>query len=53
MGALSPTAHEAESRMHNHDMSLGVITYRNNSNVEGHLKERTKRRNEIMKRQMS
>ena len=34
-------------------MSLGVITYRNNSTVEEHLKERAKRRNEIMKRQMS
>ena len=36
------------TRMHN--MSVGVITYRNASSVEEHLRERTKRRNQAMKR---
>ena len=34
-------------------MSNNIITYRNAGNVEVHLRERAKRRNQIMRRQMS
>lgn len=51
LGQLSPNLGKGVSRVHN--MSVNTITYRNSANVEGHLKERARQRNQIMKRQMS
>lgn len=50
---LTGKAETEESLNRVNDMSANIITFRNSTTIEGYMRERAKRRNAVMKRQMS